>query len=54
MINVGLGDIERAVEWTELAYAERRGWLCYVRVNPLMDPMRGHPRFEALVERMRL
>jgi serine/threonine-protein kinase len=54
MINVGLGDIERAVDWTERAYAERRGWLCYVRVNPLMDPMRGHPRFEALVERMRL
>lgn len=53
-INVGLGDIESAVEWTEKAYAERRGWLCYVRVNPLMDPMRGHPRFETLVERMRL
>jgi serine/threonine-protein kinase len=54
MVHVGLGDIERAVDWTERAYAERRGWLCYVRVNPLMDPMRGHPRFQALVERMRL
>ncbi len=54
MIYVGLGDIECAIDWTERAYAERRGWLCYVRVNPLMDPMRGHPRFEALVERMRL
>ena len=54
MIHAGLGEIERAIDWTERAYAERRGWLCYVRVNPLMDPMRGHPRFEALVERMRL
>jgi serine/threonine protein kinase/Flp pilus assembly protein TadD len=54
MVHIGLGDIEHALDWTERAYAERRGWLCYVRVNPLMDPMRGHPRFEALVERMSL
>ena len=53
MVHVGLGEIEQAIDWTERAHAERRGWLCYVRVNPLMDPMRGHPRFEALVERMR-
>jgi serine/threonine-protein kinase len=51
---LGLGDVERAIDWAERAYEERRGWLAYVRVNPLMDPMRGHPRFEALVRRMRL
>ena len=54
MAHLGLGEIEQAIDWTERAYAERRGWLCYVRVNPLMDPMRGHPRFEALAARMRL
>jgi hypothetical protein len=26
----------------------------YVNVNPLLDPLRGHPRFEALVRRMRI
>ena len=51
---LGLGDVERAIDWAERAYDERRGWLAYVRVNPLMDPMRGHPRFKALVRRMRL
>lgn len=51
---LGLGDVERALEWTERALEERRGWLAYLRVNPVMDPMRGHPRFEALVQRMRL
>lgn len=53
-ILLGLGDVERAIDWSERAYDDRRGWLAYVNVNPLMDPMRGHPRFEALVRRMNL
>ena len=53
-IHVGLGNIEDALTWAEKAYDERRGWLCYLKVNPLMDPMRGHARFEALVKRMKL
>jgi hypothetical protein len=53
-ILLGLGDVEGALDWTERALADRRGWLVYAKVNPVMDPMRGHPRFEALVERMRL
>ena len=51
---LGLGDVESALDWAERAYDDRRGWLAYVRVNPLMDPLRGHPRFEALVRRMGL
>ena len=51
---VGLGEIDKALDWAEAAYDERRGWLAYVRVNPLMDPLRGQPRFEKLVERMKL
>ena len=50
----GLGNLERALDWTEAAYAERRGWLVYARVNPVFDPLRGQPRFEALVELLRL
>jgi serine/threonine-protein kinase len=53
-VHLGFGDAERTLDWAERALAERRGWLAYVRVNPLMDPMRGHPRFDALVQRMRL
>ena len=53
-VYLGLGDIERALDWTERACDDRRGWLVYVAVNPLMEPMRGHPRFEALVRRMGL
>ena len=53
-IHLGLGEIERALDWTEAAHAERRGWLCYIKVNPIVDPMRGHPRFDALLARMGL
>ena len=50
---LGLGHNDRALDWAEKAYDERRGWLAYLTVNPLLDPVRGHPRFEALVARMR-
>jgi eukaryotic-like serine/threonine-protein kinase len=53
-IHLGLGDVDRALDWTERAREQRRGWLAYLKVNPLMDPMRGHPRFEALIRAMRL
>lgn len=53
-LHLGLGDVERALDAAEQAYEHRRGWLTYMRVNPLMDPMRGHPRFAALMKRMKL
>ena len=51
-IHLGLGDREAALDWTERALAERRGWLAYLGVNPILDPLRGHPRFEALRREM--
>jgi eukaryotic-like serine/threonine-protein kinase len=53
-IHIGLGDVDRALDWAERAYAERRGWLAYVKVNPIMDPLRDSPRFAALVRKMGL
>jgi eukaryotic-like serine/threonine-protein kinase len=53
-LHIGLGHIEPALDWTERAHEERRGWLAYLDVNPLLDPLRGHPRFEALAARMRV
>jgi serine/threonine-protein kinase len=50
---LGLGDHERALDWAERAYDDRRGWLAYLDVNPMVDPLRGEPRFQALMARMR-
>jgi tetratricopeptide (TPR) repeat protein len=52
-LHLGLGHIEEALDWAQRAHAERRGWLAYLDVNPLLDPLRGLPEFEALAARMR-
>lgn len=53
-IHFGLGRLDDALDWAERAYEERRGWLAYLKVNPMFDPVRGDPRYEALVQKMRL
>jgi serine/threonine-protein kinase len=53
-LHVGLGHVDEALTHAEHALAERRGWPVYFRVNPLVDPLRGHPRFEALIAAMGL
>ncbi len=53
-VYLGLGEWDQALTHAERAYDERRGWLVYLRVNPMLDPVRGDPRFETLVRRMRL
>jgi serine/threonine-protein kinase len=45
---------EDAWEWIERARAERRGWLVYLRVEPMLDPVRNDPRFQLLRRQMNL
>ncbi|MBC7791510.1 MAG: tetratricopeptide repeat protein, partial [Anaerolineae bacterium] len=52
-VYIALGNAERALDWIEAAVDDRRGWSAYLRVHPIMDPLRGEPRFAALVERMK-
>jgi len=47
-----LGDNDRAMEWLEVAYDERSGWLPLIMTNASWDGLRSDPRFEALLERM--
>jgi serine/threonine-protein kinase len=51
---LGLGDADAAFAALERAYQERRGWLAYLKVDPLFDPVRGDARFRELVRRMGL
>jgi TolB-like protein/Tfp pilus assembly protein PilF len=53
-VYLGLHDTSRALDWMERARDERRGWLVYLKVNPIFDPVRGTARFEKLVEEMGL
>jgi TolB-like protein/Tfp pilus assembly protein PilF len=54
IINTALGDYDAAIEWCERAMDERRGWVTYLAVHPLVDPLRGHPQFLTLVRKMGL
>jgi hypothetical protein len=53
-IHLGLGEWGRAVPWMERAYDDRRGWMAYLRVNPILDGVQNEPEFQELVRRMRL
>jgi hypothetical protein len=53
-VNIGLGDFDKAIEWCERAADERRGWVAYLGVHPVVDPLRGEPRFQTLVQKMGL
>jgi serine/threonine protein kinase/Flp pilus assembly protein TadD len=54
MIHLGLGNKDQAFAWLERAHAERRGWLAYLKVEPMLDPLRSDPRFGEFVQRMKL
>ncbi len=50
---LGLGDKEEELRWLEQSYQDRAGSdIGFIRVDPLLDPLRGDPRFEALAEKI--
>jgi eukaryotic-like serine/threonine-protein kinase len=53
ILYVGLGDKNRAIEELNRAYDDRAGWLIYLNVEPMFDPLRSDPRFADLVSRMK-
>jgi DNA-binding SARP family transcriptional activator len=53
-VHTGLGEHDRAVELLERAAAERAGAVYGIRGSFLFAPLHRHPRFQALLERMRL
>ncbi len=54
VIYAGLRDTEHAFEQLEKAYDDRAGWMIFLNVEPMLDPIRSDPRFTALLRRMKL
>jgi serine/threonine-protein kinase len=52
LINIGLGDKQRALDWIDRAIDERRGWAAYLRVHPVVATLRGEPRLSEQIKRM--
>ena len=42
------GNTAKALEWLETALRVREPWLNSIRVDPLLDPLRKEPRFQAI------
>jgi eukaryotic-like serine/threonine-protein kinase len=53
-LQVALGETDAAFEELARAHAERRGWLAYLKIEPMLDGIRADPRFDRLLERMGL
>src|SRR5437899_1516452 len=53
LVQIGLGDKDRAIEELDHAYREQEtNYLFGIKVDPMLDDLRGDPRFEALVRRV--
>jgi adenylate cyclase len=53
LIYVGLGDHNQALNWLEQGYREHDGFnIGPIRIDPLLAPLHGDPRFEALAEKI--
>lgn len=50
--HLGLGEHDAALEHLSRASDERSGFLAYLRVEPMFDPLRSDPRFKQLEERV--
>jgi TolB-like protein/DNA-binding SARP family transcriptional activator/Tfp pilus assembly protein PilF len=48
---LGLGDLERAIDSLERAFDARSSGVLYLPIEPLVDPLRAHPRFQRLLAR---
>jgi TolB-like protein/DNA-binding winged helix-turn-helix (wHTH) protein/Flp pilus assembly protein TadD len=53
-VYIGLGDKDQAFVWLEKAFQERSNFMAYLKVFPIVDPLRSDPRFGDLVRRVGL
>ena len=53
-VYIGLGDKEQAFVWLEKAFQERSNYVAFLKVFPILDPIRSDPRFNDLVHRIGL
>jgi tetratricopeptide (TPR) repeat protein len=51
LIHLNLGERAKALELLEEAYSIRDGWVVWLGVEPQLDPLRGEPAFEALLQK---
>ncbi len=51
-VHLGLGEKVKALEWMERGCDQKQSVLTTIKVHPVYDPLRGEPRFDALLRRV--
>jgi serine/threonine protein kinase/Tfp pilus assembly protein PilF len=54
LIQMGLGEHDRAFEYLDKAIEERDGWMIFLKTFPLFDSLRSDPRFAVLLKKVGL
>jgi TolB-like protein/Tfp pilus assembly protein PilF len=53
LVHIGLDEKDAAIDLLEQAYEQRDGFnIGNIKIDPYLDPLRGHPRFQALVQKV--
>lgn len=52
VVYIALGDKDEAFAWLQRSYQDRSEHMLYLKVEPLVDPLRDDPRFDSLVQRV--
>jgi Flp pilus assembly protein TadD len=52
IVYLGLGEHDQSFDWLERAFGERSGFLAYIKVEPMLDPLRDDLRFANLLQRV--
>jgi len=53
LLCLSLGKRDEAIRWLEKGVADHEGLeIAWIKVDPMLDPLRGDPRFEALVQKV--
>jgi len=53
LLHMGLGDKDMAMDYFEKGYDTHSGWMPFLKRGPPFDAMRGDPRFEKLIQKLK-
>ena len=54
LVYTGLGEFDTALDWLDKGYEQRSVGMVVLKPDPRFDPLRTHPRYRALLQRMNL